>query len=249
MPMKAKICIVYSTPNDQNWCDNYSQEIISKSGLKPENIVVFPIINKREYSLSQAYNLGFRKFDEMIEENEYDDQEWIVCFCHHDIKFRSQNWGNIIFKTFNKYPDFGIIGVAGTDHLFPHMCWWLNQEGKNMSKYMSGRVWHFNGLREYESIYSEKINGIKEVVVVDGVCMFVDPCNIVEEFDETIPDYHFYDICLCLNNKLNDSELKIGVIDTISILHNSIGETNDMWEQCRQLAIRKYGQYLPIEIK
>src|ERR1700749_695104 len=40
----------------------------------------------------------------------------ILCFMHEDIRILTANWGQAIQKTFNQNPDFGLLGIAGSDY-------------------------------------------------------------------------------------------------------------------------------------
>ena len=58
--------------------------------------------NDNEMSLAEVYNKG-------LEESVNN----IVVFMHDDLIIKSTNMSNKINKLFDKFPDYGIIGVAG----------------------------------------------------------------------------------------------------------------------------------------
>jgi hypothetical protein len=67
--------------------------------------------------------------------------------------------------------------------------------------------------------------------MIDGLFMAVDPEGIVKGFNENYGRFHFYDISFCVDNYLED--VNIGVITSIRVLHKSIGQTNESWEDNR----------------
>lgn len=75
--------------------------------------------------------------------------------------------------------------------------------------------------------------------------MAVDPIKIKNNFDESFGKFHFYDLSFCLPNYF--SGVEIGVITDIRILHKSIGQTNNEWEENRIKFIEKFNNYLPIK--
>jgi hypothetical protein len=62
--------------------------------------------NEGEYSLPQLYNVGLR-----------DSKNDIVVYIHDDIILETTNITPKIVRLFDENPEYGIIGVAGTDNL------------------------------------------------------------------------------------------------------------------------------------
>ena len=95
------ITIGYSTRNS----NPQYVEILKKScGLK--NVEIIEVVNNGEKSLPKTYN-------EILEKSQHD----IVVLCHDDLEFDTNNWGKKIIKHFNKNPEFGVIGLAGSKYL------------------------------------------------------------------------------------------------------------------------------------
>ena len=69
-------------------------------------VKVIEKVNNGEKNLSQIYN-------EIISESDTD----IVVLCHDDIYFETNNWASKLVKVFEKNPDYGILGMAGTTHM------------------------------------------------------------------------------------------------------------------------------------
>lgn len=224
---KNRIIVVYSSHLSDEEDQKFNQHIENTIGVK--NFEILRYVNHNQYSLPQIYNQALKN---------YDDDNSIFVFCHNDIKFRTKNWGKILLNKFNKNPH-AIIGLAGSTY-FNDGVWW-----KDRTK-MYGTVEHTNGISEWVSEYSDKINNIQDVVVIDGLFIAVDPNKIKHNFDENYGKFHMYEISFCLKNYLDDVD--IGVIDDIRVLHKSMGETDKEWENNRIKLVEEYSDYFPIKL-
>ena len=211
----------------------HNPELISyfrKSSGNPK-VQIIEKINNGEKNLSQVYN-------EIISESDND----IIVLCHDDIYFDTNNWSSKLTKLFDKNPEYGILGMAGTTHMPISGTWWDDRTK------MYGIVNHENGGKKWESRYSNSFeNSVKPVVVVDGVFIAIHKKRIKELFDETVDGFHMYDVNFCFKNFLSD--VNIGVLTNIRITHKSIGMTNDQWEKNKNLFVDKYKNYLPAKVK
>jgi len=201
-----------------------------KSSGNPK-VQIIEKINNGEKNLSQVYN-------EIISESDND----IIVLCHDDIYFDTNNWSGKLVKLFDKHPEYGILGMAGTTHMPISGTWWDDRTK------MYGIVNHENGGKKWESRYSNSFeNSVKPVVVVDGVFIAIHRKRIKELFDETVDGFHMYDVNFCFKNFLSD--VNIGVLTNIRITHKSIGMTNDQWEKNKNLFVEKYNTVLPVKVK
>jgi len=201
-----------------------------KSSGNPK-VQIIEKINGGEKNLSQVYN-------EIISESDND----IIVLCHDDIYFDTNNWSGKLVKLFDKNPEYGILGMAGTTHMPISGTWWDDRTK------MYGIVNHENEGKKWESRYSNSFeNSVKSVVVVDGVFIAIHRKRIKELFDETVDGFHMYDVNFCFKNFI--SEVNIGVLTNIRITHKSIGMTNDQWEKNKNLFVDKYKPYLPAKVK
>lgn len=210
---KTKIVVVYSSHLSEEENQKFNQHIKNTIGVKYKS-VCYPNFN--EYSLPELYNKALK---------ENADKEAVFVFCHNDIVFRTKDWGVKLLKHFNG-SDYGIIGVAGTTFIPDNGTWWTDR-----SK-MYGIVEHTDGTNTWVSEYSNTINGIQPVLHIDGLFMAVDPQKIQHGFDESYKGFHFYDVSFCLRNYQDGCD--IGVVTDIRILHNSVGKTNEQWEENRK---------------
>jgi hypothetical protein len=217
-----KISVVFSTRKiDDNFIEHLKKTCMYKG------VEVLPYENNGEYSLTQIYNKGLAEASSNI-----------VVFCHDDIVFETNSWGEKILKAFDKNPEYGILGVAGTNHMISGM-WW---EIRNA---MHGTVKHTDGTKVWTNKYSTNYgNQIKEMVVVDGLFIAVNKEKIKHSFDETFDGFHFYDISFCLKNYLDG--VKIGLVSNVLLLHKSVGAVNDKWASNKAKFESMYLDKLPI---
>ena len=220
------VTIVYCTRESN---PEHQEHLIKSSGLH-KNVEVIEIINNGT-SLTKSYNEGLAKASGDI-----------VVFCHDDIIIETKQWGHKLLKIFEKHPDYGILGVAGSKALPTSGKWWENP------KKMYGRVAHTHEGKTWLSSYSEDLGqDIEEVVTVDGVFFAVDKNKLKTGFNEAVEGFHFYDITFCFENYLQG--VKIGVLTNIRINHQSIGMTNEAWEANRAAFAEIFKDSLPVNIK
>jgi glycosyltransferase involved in cell wall biosynthesis len=218
------ITVGYST-REHN--PKFIEYLKKSSGNK--KIEVIEKINNGEKSLSQVYN-------EILEEAKTD----IVVLCHDDIYFDTTSWFYKL-KTHFENTDYGILGVAGTTEMPSSGQWWETR------RKMIGIVNHESGGKKWTSKYSEDLGkSIRETVIVDGVFIALSKSRIKHNFDEEFKGFHFYDIGFCFKNQIEG--VKVGVISNIRITHKSIGQTNQQWEENKNLFAQKYSEILPVKI-
>lgn len=224
--IQNRISIVCSS---QNNFDLLRKHTLDTCGLPKDKVEFLGYENKGSHSLSQIYNQGIAdaKFD-------------LIVFMHHDIIFETNNWGHKICKHFSRNPEYGIIGVAGTNKLISGT-WWQDRSS------MHGIVNHSDKIKKWTSRFSEdQGNKLKEMVVLDGVWFAIDKTKIIHKFDESFNGYHFYDLGFTFANFL--AGVKIGVCTDIRITHMSIGITNDEWGINKKQFEEKYKQNLPCDL-
>jgi Glycosyltransferase like family/Glycosyltransferase Family 4 len=218
------ITIGYST-REHN--PKFIEYLKKSSGFK--KVEVIEKINNGEKSLSEIYN-------EIISESKTD----MVVLCHDDIYFDTSSWYYKLKSHFEN-SDYGILGVAGTTEMPTSGQWW------EVRRKMIGIVNHESGGKKWTSKYSEDLGkSIRETVIVDGVFIALSKTRIKHNFDEEFKGFHFYDIGFCFKNQIEG--VKVGVISNIRITHKSIGQTNQQWEENKNLFTQKYSEILPIKI-
>jgi hypothetical protein len=208
--------------------EDYITQLEKSCGSK--NVQIIPIENNGEYSLSEVYN-------KILEQAEND----IVVLCHDDLKFDTHGWLYKLKSHFEKNPEYGIIGLAGSKYMPKSGMWWEVQPT------MYGIVNHENEGKKWESKYSKEIgNKLEPTLMVDGLFFAVHKQRIKKNFDETVKGFHFYDVTFSFQNYLEG--VKVGICTDIRVTHLSIGQTNEQWESNRVEFAKKFEDVLPVDI-
>lgn len=207
--------------------DDYVNHVRKKFSHPKTEIIVYE--NDGKFSLTELYNKG-------INESKND----IVIFMHDDLILETQNLSPKIVKLFNDNPDYGIIGIAGTDNLISGQ-WWQDRSS------MYGIVAHIQDGKRHVNQYSKQTfsDTLKDVVVVDGLFFMVHKKRIKTTFNEEFKGFHFYDISFCTENYL--AGVKIGLTTKIMVTHKSIGMVNKQWEKNKLLFEALYEKQLPLK--
>ena len=186
--------------------------------------------NDGEMSLTQVYNKGLKE-----------SVNNIVVFMHDDLILETSNMTPKIVKLFEKHPEYGIIGIAGTDKLVNGM-WWSHREN------MFGVVGHIKDGKRHVNHYSKGVfnDVLKDVVVVDGLFFIVRKSLLKKEFNEEFKGFHFYDIPFCVENYLEG--VKVGLTTKFGVTHKSIGMTNKQWEKNKLFFEALFDKKLPLTI-
>ena len=205
------------------------KEYLQKTCMFKE-VQIIEKVNNGEKNLSQVYN-------EIINESVND----IVVLCHDDLEFDTNRWGEKLLKSFEKNPEYGILGLAGSKYLDISGQWW------KVPHTMYGIVNHKHEGKKWTSTYSSNLNDrVEETTMVDGLFIALNKTKIKHNFDETILGFHFYDLGFCIPNYLEG--VKIGVTFNNRVTHLSIGQTNQQWEDNRLQFSEKYKNNLPLDI-
>jgi GT2 family glycosyltransferase len=223
------ITIIYSTHKDELYNSNFKEHLYKSVGL--DNVEVLEFINHNEFSLSEIYNKG-------IKISKY---EIIVC-CHNDIKLE-KDWGKKLLLDFERNPDYGIIGKAGSCYFPKSGVYW-----EKMNQTMVGQVYHHpENSKKWLNKYSPKLPFLIPVVTIDGLFISFNKNKIKHSFDESIGKFHFYDHPFCLSNYLDG--VKLGVTSSFEITHQSIGAPNQEFFQSKEIFLQKFGSLLPLDLK
>ena len=146
--MNNIVSVVVSTRKKDETYYNHIKKVFSN----PKTEILF-YENDGSMSLPEVYNKGLSEST-----NE------VVVFLHDDLQIDSKNIGEKICKLFQKNPEYGIIGLAGTTDLVNGK-WW------EIRKSMHGKVGHEKDGRKWLSKYSNEsfADTLKEVVTVTVV--------------------------------------------------------------------------------
>lgn len=219
------VSVVISTRNID---DEYLKHVEKMFSHPKTEILIYE--NDGEMSLTQVYNKGLK---ESVND--------IVVFMHDDLILETPNMTPKIVKLFEKHPEYGIIGIAGTDKLTSGM-WWQNREN------MFGVVGHIHEGKRHVNHYSKGVfnDVLKDVVIVDGLFFMVRKSLLKKEFNEQFGGFHFYDISFCVENQFEG--VKIGLTTKFGVTHKSVGMTNKQWEKNKLLFEALFEKRLPLTI-
>jgi len=223
------ITIIYSTHKDKEYNETFKTHLLDSVGLNDVQILEYQ--NNNQYSLSQVYNSG-------ITESVFD----IIVCCHNDIKLE-KNWGVKLLEDFSNYPEFGVIGKAGSCYFPESGIYW-----GRMQQTMVGQVWHHpEGQKKWLNTYTPKYPFLVPVVTVDGLFIAFQKNKIKHKFDESYGKFHFYDHGFCLPNFLDG--VKLGVTSSFEITHNSVGKPNLEFFETKDKFLEKFKDILPLDLK
>jgi len=228
---KKSLTVIYSTRKDN---PAFQDHIRETCGI--EDVEILRYVNNGEYALTELYNRGLQE-----------SRNTVVVFTHDDVIFEpGSNWGGTILRHFSE-SEFGILGKAGPTSITGSGKWWdelhllvgiVCHEGIHPE---TGKIETWEN--RYSGDFGEKII---ETIMVDGVFFAAHKERIRKGFDEDIKGFHFYDVDFGLANHLEG--IRVGVIFDLKIIHKSIGETNDQWEQNRVVFLNKWRHRLPYHI-
>jgi len=208
--------------------DEYLKHVEKMFSHPKTEILVYE--NDGVNSLPEIYNIGLN-----------DSKNDIVVFMHDDLILETKNITPKVIRLFEKNPEYGVIGIAGTDNLVSGM-WWQDRSS------MYGIVGHEHEGKRHVNHYSkgDYSEKLKEVVVIDGLFMMIHKNRIKHKFNEQFEGFHFYDLPICLENYLEG--VKVGVTTKIRVTHKSIGMVNKKWEKNKLLFEALYEKNFPLKI-
>lgn len=170
-----------------------------------------------------------------------------MAFIHDDLSILRPGFGKELIRLFNNNPEYGIIGVAGSDYFDDKDAdeagsrWWAYKGhiwGQVLHRDLEhGKSW----LTEFSPLIEKDL---EEVCVVDGLFFAVDRKKIKKNFDSSLKGFNFYEIDFCLANFLEG--VKVGVTTNIRIAHNSLGAMKPNWYENRDIVCEKYKDDFPI---
>jgi glycosyltransferase involved in cell wall biosynthesis len=164
----------------------------------------------------------------------------ILVFMHEDVFFMEPAWDKLLASKFAD-PGIGLVGVAGTQYLFPDPPGWV-AAGR---PFIKGKVVHEtnSGANFHLTVFSwDKTDS--DVVAVDGLFFAIRKELFSRiRFDETTFDgFHFYDLDICMQIRATH---RLIVTPDILIKHQSGGAFNAIWRDYAARFVNKYRAQLP----
>lgn len=228
------LSLFFSTRQRSPYTARYIQHLKRTSGLS--RIEIKYHVNPGQDSLALLYN-------RFLERARYD----IICLVHDDLHFQRQaRWGRQVIQAFRSYPQYALLGAAGSVQLKEHGIFWLPPET------LLGRVRHPLQGRWHTSAYSEIFAEPLEALVLDGLFLAVHRQRLQTRFDERLKGFHFYDIALSLSQSLAAERQQggaCGVLTQLKIGHRSPGTPDPVFEAARERFARLYQAALPRSLR
>lgn len=181
-------------------------------------------------------------YNEGIQKAKYD----MLCFMHEDIRILTADWGQLVKKTFDKNPDYGLLGIAGSDYKSLAPSGW-NGGGIDTDHANFIQNYKFQKKPPFKYYKNPRNCKLAEVACIDGV-WFCVPKNIAESvlFDhDTFTGFHGYDLDFSMAVARH---YKIGVVFDVLIDHFSEGNYDKTWMHETLKFHKKWHSHLPVNI-
>ena len=198
-------------------------------GIEYELIVIDNNIEK--LSIAKAYNEGVlrARYEHLV-------------FCHEDIRFHTNNWGESLVNALNG-SDIGLIGVSGA--LIK------TKAPINWSK-VPKEYFRISALQQFNNTTANvSVNPLNEllseVAVLDGLFLACKK-KIIKEIpfdEESLNGFHLYDMDISLRI---GKKYKVMVSHNLSIEHFSTGNLDINWFKESIQWHKKYSKELPVSI-
>ncbi|QEK52212.1 hypothetical protein FYC62_11625 [Pedobacter aquae] len=191
---------------------------------------IVKIYNPKLMGICEAYNQGVSKA-------KYE----ILLFCHEDLLFRSNNWGEDLLCLFNDDCKVGLVGLAGCKVKSYIASGWHTVSDEYLA-YNFIQSDHKNIAKRFHHI---NIKATTEVAVIDGFFMATRK-TIIEShpFDsEMLKGYHGYDLDISLSI---GQKYKVVVSHNILVEHLSEGNPDVNWLTDIFKVNKKYSNILPL---
>lgn len=209
------------------------QSIADTIGCDYEFVVIDNSENK--YSIFEAYNEGVKR-----------SLGDILCFCHDDVLFYTDDWGKKVSAHLLDHREVGAVGFLGGHYLPQRPCYWAEPRVESVH-YIQGET--VEGIYSTRRIDHHKYRKDRTLVAaIDGVFMAMRR-DVFTEFhlrwdDESFKGFHFYDADMCM--QIHAAGLNIEVLWDVWMEHKSCGTIGDSFIKARQVWYDKWQESLPI---
>ncbi|MBP2629034.1 MAG: glycosyl transferase, group 2 family [Firmicutes bacterium] len=169
---KTEICFIICS-NNVDLCKK-AQGYIRKL-IIPEGFNITCVVVNNANSITSAYNDAMNSSEAKFK-----------VYLHQDTFIINVNFINDIIAVFNKYPQIGMIGLAGAKKIASNGVWWksVQKYGKVLESSVTGRI----ELLSFDEVY----NDFENVEAIDGFIMITQ--YDVRWREELFNGWHFYDI-------------------------------------------------------
>lgn len=220
------ISIVLSSKSN-NLLQQIKSNISHTIGVEHEIIVIEN--SGGEMGIAKAYNLGAAAA-----------QYSIICFCHEDILFHTNSWGNNVVKHLND-STISLLGVLGNS-LKTQMPSGVYSNIQELNRVNQLQRFADNSLkRYYNNPYNEPHS---KVSILDGLflCCRKDDWKKTPFDEQGLKRFHGYDVDFSLSQQANGD---VVVVYDIDIEHLSFGGNSKDWIDAQFFVSAKWKHTLP----
>ncbi|MDY6295215.1 MAG: glycosyltransferase family protein [Schwartzia succinivorans] len=171
---KNKICFISCVNNDAqyNECLESWKALHVPEGMKVESLVI-----RDAESMTDGYQAGMESSDAKYK-----------IYIHQDVWINNKNLLIIMVREFQKHPEYGILGVVGSQSLPLTGVWWEGEKIGAIRDRVSGEM--------SEYFYERNDKECTQAIALDGLILMTqyDVDWRVDLFDK----WHFYDVSQCV---------------------------------------------------
>jgi hypothetical protein len=198
-----------------------------------QELEIIPIDNRHNpYGICEAYNLAASQASGDL-----------LIFMHEDVLMMEMAWDEVLVSKFKQNSDLGVLGLAGTQILYPDPPLWT-RAGK---PWLAGRIVHDLASQDkyMMTFFGEPGEADREVITVDGLWMAVrrDIWEQTRFNEDDFPAFHFYEHDFCMRARYGG---QIWVSQDIMVKHLSGGNFGPAWQSAAQKFREIYGHLLPL---
>ncbi|MBN1130345.1 MAG: hypothetical protein JXA71_15240 [Chitinispirillaceae bacterium] len=164
----------------------------------------------------------------------------LIVFIADNCHFMSMNWGAVLEAKFAGDPSLGIVGVAGTQHLFRDKYSWT-AAGR---PFVKGRIVYHLQNNDFFAVAFSVEKGDCEVVACDGGMLAVRSGLVKQvRFDEeAFTGEHFWDLDFCLRARASS---RVIVTSDITVKRLTQPVYDKEWQDAGNVFLRKHNAALP----
>lgn len=224
---RPTLTIAFATRRTEAEAAPFARHLVETCGLPRDQVQLLPFLENQR-GLASVYNEALHRT-----EGTY------VALLHDDVSFsKSPGWARTLIADLEANPRFGILGVAGAS-ILQENAFWLHEQVS------CGHVYHRKGKTTSLARYALPHRAILPAAVLDGVLLFArtDDVKDLPLDEETFDGFHFYDVELC--TKAREKGVRLGVTESVDLIHDSPGTFGEEWEKYRDRFTAKYGKGLP----
>jgi len=209
--------------------NKFEENVKSSIGFEYEILRIDNSIENK--GICEVYNNGLAKAEGSV-----------ICFCHEDIIFNTQDWGSELNALLlNK--DIGLVGVAGAVYKSKYPSPWMAipQEYYRVNMTQVTK----DGPKFTVKILDE--GSFSEVAILDG-CLIAGRKEVFDAYkwnQKDLPGFHLYDLDLSIRVK---EAYKLVVANNIQITHLSEGDFGLDWLNASENFHHANKKLLPVSV-